>query len=134
MLLSVLEVVALRSTCPRAKVAACMLRNNAIMLLCYNGAPAGFPHCHDAGCIIEDGHCIRATHAEMNLIGLAAREGITTLGATIAVTHFPCVHCTKSIIRAGFKELWYIHDYRNNPGFEFLQACKIGIRKLELLP
>lgn len=132
--MGLLQVTALRSTCPRAKVAACMLRNNAILLACYNGAPHGFPHCEDVGCQMEDGHCVRATHAEMNLIGLAAREGIATLGATICVTHFPCLNCTKSIIRAGFSEVWYMNSYRDNPGLSVLQDCGIKVQHLSFLP
>jgi dCMP deaminase len=79
---------------------------------------------------MEDGHCVRATHAEMNLIALAAREGISTLGAIIAVTHFPCIHCAKSIIRAGFSGLWYFEDYRDNLAMEVFQKVGISIRQI----
>jgi len=29
-----------------------------------SGAPRGVAHCSEAGCILVDGHCLRATHAE----------------------------------------------------------------------
>ena len=56
-------------------------------------------HCIDEGCLIEDGHCIRTIHAEMNALLQCAKQGVSTEGATIYVTHFPCLNCTKSIIQ-----------------------------------
>ena len=43
---------------------------------------------------------IRTIHAEMNALLQCAKQGVSTEGATIYVTHFPCLNCTKSIIQA----------------------------------
>ena len=49
----------------------------------------------------------RVIHAEMNAIGWAARKGISTVGATLYCTHFPCnqVGCARLIIAAGIKHI-----------------------------
>ena len=43
-----------------------------------------------------------------------AKQGVSTEGATIYVTHFPCLNCTKSIIQAGIKRIYYAEDYHNH--------------------
>lgn len=75
-----------RATCPRATVGAVIVKDNRILATGYNGAPAGEPHCTDEGCIIEDGHCQRAIHAETNAIAQAAKYGISVEGATLYYT------------------------------------------------
>ena len=69
-------------------------------------------HCIDEGCLIEDGHCIRTIHAEMNATTMC-KTGVSTEGATIYVTHFPCLNCTKSINR--YQKRFTMHqDYHNH--------------------
>lgn len=81
--ISIAKEVARRATCPRASVGAVIVRNHRIISTGYNGAAIGEPHCYDHGCIIENGHCQRATHAEVNAIGQAARFGLPVEGATV---------------------------------------------------
>lgn len=50
----------------------------------------------------------------MNALLQCAKQGVSTEGATIYVTHFPCLNCTKSIIQAGIKTIYYAQDYHNN--------------------
>jgi len=47
----------------------------------------------------------RVIHAEMNSIAHAAAEGVSTRGATMYVTLFPCGHCAKVIAAAGIVRL-----------------------------
>lgn len=42
-----------------------------------------------------------ASHAEANLVAFAAREGISTKGCTVYVTHYPCSACARTLIQAG---------------------------------
>ena len=51
----------------------------------------------------------------MNALLQCARHGRATDGATIYVTHYPCLNCMKSILQAGIKRVVYLNDYRNNP-------------------
>ncbi|CFO34887.1 dCMP deaminase [Staphylococcus aureus] len=50
----------------------------------------------------------------MNALLQCAKQGVSTDGATIYVTHFPCLNCTKSIIQAGIKTIYYAEDYHNH--------------------
>ena len=54
-------------------------------------------------------------HAEMNAILQCAKFGVQTDDAEIYVTHFPCLKCTQSIIQAGIRKIYYLHDYHNHP-------------------
>lgn len=50
----------------------------------------------------------------MNALLQCAKQGVSTEGATIYVTHFPCLNCTKSIIQAGITRIYYAQDYHNH--------------------
>ena len=75
--------VAQRATCPRAKVGAIIVRGTRIISTGYNGAPTNEPHCIDEGCIVENGHCQRAIHAEVNAVCQAAKFGLSVDGAVL---------------------------------------------------
>ncbi|WP_233149497.1 deaminase, partial [Staphylococcus aureus] len=77
------HLLALRSTCQRLSVGATIVKDNRIIAGGYNGSVAGEVHCIDEGCLIEDGHCIRTIHAEMNALLQCAKQGVSTEGATI---------------------------------------------------
>jgi len=50
-------------------------------------------------------------HAEANAIFNVARTGVSTKGATIFVTKFPCFGCCNAIVQAGIRRI-YTHDHR----------------------
>jgi dCMP deaminase len=81
--LNIAREVASRATCPRASVGAVLVKDNRILSTGYNGAPAGSDDCLTAGCLIVNNHCLRATHAEVNAVGYAARKGVSVEGATL---------------------------------------------------
>ncbi|WP_406735906.1 anti-phage dCTP deaminase [Thioclava sp. GXIMD4215] len=60
----------------------------------------------------------RITHAEMSALTDAARLGLSTKGATIYVTTFPCHNCAKHLIAAGIKRIVYIEPYTKSKAFE----------------
>ena len=103
------EVMAERSTCPRANVGSVVVsQDRRLLSVGYNGAPRGAPHCTDVGCRVIDGHCVRAVHAELNaLLNLEGRAE----GGTMYVTHAPCVRCAGAIAQAGIRTVIYWHDY-----------------------
>jgi len=53
----------------------------------------------------------RMTHAEMSALADAARQGLSTKGATIYVTTYPCHNCAKHLIAAGISRIVYIEPY-----------------------
>ncbi|GAC1573380.1 MAG: hypothetical protein NVS3B7_04650 [Candidatus Elarobacter sp.] len=109
--MEIARTVATRATCPRASVGAVLTRDKRILTTGYNGAPRGVAHCTDAGCIMVDGHCQRATHAEANAIVQGALHGVGLAGATAYCTHQPCSGCSKLLISAGVERIVYAHAY-----------------------
>lgn len=119
------EVVAKRSTCNRRAVGAVLVRDKRILTTGYNGSPPGLPHCTDVGCLMLDGHCVRAIHAEQNAIIQAAQHGIDLRGATCYVTSSPCVHCAKMLIGAGVKRIVYGDSYTEQIGLEMARQAGV---------
>lgn len=129
------QLLALRSTCRRLSVGATIVKDQRIIAGGYNGSVSGEVHCIDDGCYIEDGHCIRTIHAEMNALLQCAKMGVSTAGAEIYVTHFPCIHCTKSIIQAGISKIYYAEDYKNHPyAIELLLRAGIQAERIPFDP
>ena len=126
------HLLSLRSTCSRLSVGATIVKDKRIVSGGYNGSIKGDEHCIDVGCKVVEGHCVRTIHAEINAILQCSKFGVGTEGATIYVTHFPCLNCTKSIIQAGIKEIWYANDYRNNEyARELLEKSGVVVRKID---
>ncbi len=50
-------------------------------------------------------------HAEADLIAQAARDAISTAGASIYTSTFPCINCAFLIARSGIKKLYYSEGY-----------------------
>ncbi|MET3699310.1 dCMP deaminase [Bacillus oleivorans] len=127
------HLLALRSTCTRLTVGATIVRDKRMIAGGYNGSIAGGEHCSEKGCYVIDGHCVRTIHAEMNAILQCAKFGVQTEGAEIYVTHFPCLNCTKAIIQAGIKCIYYAKDYKNHPyALELLEQAGVKTVKVEL--
>ncbi len=108
-------LLAMRSTCERLKVGATIVREKRIIAGGYNGSISGGVHCHDEGCYVIDGHCVRTVHAEMNALLQCSKFGVATKDSEMYVTHFPCLQCCKAIIQSGIKKVYYAQDYKNHP-------------------
>lgn len=121
--------VAKRSTCNRAEVGAILVRDKRILMTGYNGSPAGLPHCHEAGCLMRDGHCQRTTHAEANAVIQAALHGVSTAGATLYVTHQPCLTCAKMLINAGIVRAVYGGEYPDALAWRFLEEAGVRLER-----
>lgn len=98
-----------RSTCPRLRVGAVVVKNNRIKGTGYNGSPSGMAHCNEVGCLMSDNHCKRTIHAEVNAILECSPE--ERKDATIYVTAQPCAECAKIIINSGIKRVVYSQEY-----------------------
>jgi len=133
------RLVARRSTCLRNKVGAVLVKDNRILATGYNGAPKGLPHCSETGCLREklripsgERHELcRGLHAEQNCIIQAAVFGVSTRGATLYCTHFPCSICAKMIINAEIAEIVYEHDYDDKMSRKLLEQAKIKVRRFK---
>lgn len=126
-------LISTRSSCERLSVGAVVVRDRRVISAGYNGSVSGDLHCSENGCKIIDGHCVRTVHAEVNAILQCSKFGVRTDEADIYVTHFPCLQCSKVIIQAGIKNLYYLHDYNNNKyAIELLRHSDIQIKKVDL--
>jgi dCMP deaminase len=123
--MNIASVVATRSTCDRRYVGAVIVRGRTILSTGYNGSIRGVPHCSEVGHMMENGHCIATVHAEANAIIQAAKNGVSTDGATLYVTASPCWSCFKMLANAGIKKIVYGENYGDKRVFD--TAGRIGI-------
>ena len=105
--------VATRATCDRKHVGAVIVKDRIALSMGYNGSIKGTDHCDDVGHLMEDGHCVRTVHAEVNAVVQAAKNGIAIDGASIYITCNPCWNCFKTITNAGIKSVIYGEFYRD---------------------
>lgn len=61
----------------------------------------------------------RVVHAEMEALLACARGNISTQGATLYSTTFPCHNCAKHIIAAGISRVVYVEPYEKSKAPEF---------------
>lgn len=134
--MSMLPLIARRSTCERHQVGAIITIDNQIVTTGYNGAPRGLKHCSELGGCMRDRdkipsgtrqeHC-RAVHSEQNAILSAAARGISVAGGTMYVSLQPCGLCARSIINAQLSRVFYGEAYPDPPGIEMLQEAGIDV-------
>ena len=130
------HVVSKRSTCLRRKVGAILVKDKHILSTGYNGAPKGFKHCLEVGCLRKDQNIpsgerhelCRGLHAEQNVIIQAAVFGISIKNSVLYCTNTPCVVCVKMLINAGVDEVIFEGDYPDKLAKTMLNESKIKIR------
>jgi dCMP deaminase len=128
--MNIARQVATRSTCDRKFVGAVIVRDRTILSTGYNGSIAGAPHCDEVGHLMENGHCIRTIHAEMNAVAQAAKNGVNIKDSTIYLTASPCWTCFKLMSNAGIKKICYGEFYQDDKIFE--AAKQAGIELVDL--
>jgi dCMP deaminase len=129
------QVVAGRSTCLRRQVGAVIVKDKQILSTGYNGSPSGLRHCVETGCLrqklgIPSGErteICRAVHAEQNALVQAAKHGVSINGADIYTTLQPCVLCTKLIINAGIKRVFYTFSYPDPLAVEMAEEAELEL-------
>lgn len=122
-----------RATCSRLKVGAVIVQGKHEVASGYNGSASGEEHCYEVGCLMKNGHCIRTIHSEQNALLQCAKLGVSAEGSTLYVTHFPCLHCAKSIVTVGVKEVVWLNDYKNDEyALHLFQQAGVKLRKVEL--
>lgn len=65
----------------------------------------------DVGCAMENGHCVRTIHAELNALLQCAQYGIATQGVDLYCTDLPCLHCARALTQAGIARIYYVRSY-----------------------
>jgi dCMP deaminase len=70
-------------------------------------------------------------HAESNAIAKLAKSNDSGLGATLFVTHSPCIHCAKLILQSGISSVFYGENYRDDKGLTFLEKSGIIVEQVK---
>ena len=151
-MLAIAELTATMSKATKLKVGAVFARDNRPLCTGWNGlienspddscevlvpcsclqSPSNHPivtcpHCSGTGLILKTKPTV--IHAEMNALRYMARAGISTEGATLYVTHAPCLNCAKHLAGIGLAGVIYRHDYKSSDGVNYLSLF-IPVRKV----
>jgi dCMP deaminase len=138
------EVYAELSSAKRLHVGCVVVKDNTIIGIGYNGMPSGW----DNECEVrdyfspwpsehtdEDGATYNlktkpeVLHAETNALAKIARSTNSSEGATLFVTHAPCLDCAKLIYQSGIDSVYYRNSYRNDDGINFLKKCNVAVQQ-----
>jgi len=154
--MSIADQCALLSRAIRLQVGAVIVKNNNIIAFSWNGMPAGWDNnCEykvymsgDAGGWLDPleiehrwpfqddngRYTLKSNpevlHAERNALDKLAKSNEGGLGATLFITHAPCLECAKSIYGAGIATVYYREDYRSADGIVFLNKCGVTVEKV----
>ena len=115
----IVELTSKRSSCKKLHVGCLLVLNNRIIAQGYNGHLPGCPH----ESIEENGHEVATIHAEQNALIDCAKRGVSTNNSIAYITHYPCINCTKLLLAAGTKKIYYINNYKNN--FHVNKLCEL---------
>lgn len=123
------------SSAKRLQVGAVVVKDERITSIGYNGTPAGWDNnCEELKHRIAEEPILvtkpEVIHAEANAISKLAKSSESGSGASIFITHAPCVECAKLIYGAGIKHVYYRNSYRNEEGLNFLVKCNIETEKV----
>lgn len=137
--MDITRLVAKRSTCLRRSVGAVVVKDKRILSTGYNGAPMGTRHCLDIGCLREkmgipsgERHELcRGIHAEQNAIIQAAYHGASIKDGILFCTNLPCIICSKMIINAGIKTIFYEAGYADDLSKDMLTEANVDLIRLE---
>lgn len=132
------------STAKRLQVGAIAVKNNRTISIGYNGTVAG----QDNNCEFivrgeadSDPHeypFIDATsryrlvtkpeviHAERNCLDKISKSSESSEGATMFITHSPCMECAKSIFNTGISTVYY-GELKSIDGIEFLERVGVEV-------
>jgi len=111
------------SSAIKLQVGCVIVKDNRILSVGYNGTPSGWDNCCE-----EDGKTKpEVLHAEANALMKLCQSTESSKGATLFVTHTPCIECAKLIYQAGISQVYYINEYNATKGCgqEFLEKAGI---------
>jgi dCMP deaminase len=125
------EVLSRRGTCPRLQVGAVIVdERNRVVGSGYNGAATHLQHCSEGRCQLEDNHCIRAIHAEINAVLNATDLAQAREGAMYVWGGVPCYRCAQAIISVGINRVLVAgevpEEYRQGHGPVLLREAGIS--------
>ena len=131
--MDVAERFAQLSHAKRLQVGAIIVKDDRIISIGYNGMPTGWDNCcentiqhHELGTCTTVSKA-EVLHAETNAIAKLAKSGESGLGATMFVTHAPCIDCAKLVYQSGITTVYYKNEYRSTQSLEFLNKSGVEV-------
>ena len=140
------EVYSQLSSARRLQVGCVVVKDNTIIGIGYNGMPSGWDNdCEKRSYtnidpkwqyLDEDGSTYslvtrpEVLHAESNSLAKIARSTNSSEGASLFVTHAPCLDCAKMMYQAGIHSVYYRNSYRDTFGIDFLEKCNIEVEQI----
>jgi len=142
------EVYSQLSSAKRLQVGCVVVKDNTIIGIGYNGMPSGWDNnCEDkvfanAWSVDNEvweyqeedsGHPYNlktkpeVLHAETNALAKIARSTNSSDGASMFITHAPCLDCAKLVYQSGINSVYYRNSYKNTEGLDFLKKCNIDV-------
>jgi len=142
------------SSARRLQVGAIIVKDDRIISIGYNGMPSGWDNnCEFTVFVTKDeaqgydmlaqgyteteqGNWTRlktrpeVLHAESNALAKLARSSESGEGATMFITHQPCLDCAKLIYQSGISTVYFKEPYRLNAGLDFLQKSNVEVYKV----
>lgn len=125
--MEIAERVAKMSYAKRLQVGSVLVKNDNIISFGWNGMPSGWINdCEDENFKTKP----EVLHSETNCISKLAKIGQSSNGATMFITHAPCLDCAKLIYQSGINSVYYRNAYRSDDGIEFLKKCKLDVNNV----
>jgi dCMP deaminase len=140
------EVYSQLSSARRLQVGCVVVKDNTIIGIGYNGMPSGWNNdCEKRSYtnidpkwqyLDDDGSTYslvtrpEVLHAESNALAKIARSTNSSEGASVFVTHAPCLDCAKMMYQAGINSVYYRSSYRDTSGVDFLKECNIEVKQI----
>lgn len=114
----------------RLKVGAIAVKDGSIISMGWNGMPTGWENSCEEEIDGELKTKQQVMHAEENLLLKMAKSHFSADGASLFITHSPCLACSKLIFGSGIREVHYGEDYRSDDGIQFLRRCGVKVEKV----
>lgn len=136
--LDMAERFAQLSYAKRLKVGAIVVKDDRVISIGYNGTPAGWDNCCEENVLVPvDGKIQEVNrtkdeviHAEANAITKLAKSSESGDGASMFITHAPCIDCAKLIYGSGINSVYYRNSYRSEDGINFLSKSFVKVTKV----
>ena len=130
---TIAEETAKLSSAIKLQVGCVIVKDNRILSVGYNGTPSGWDNeCEEVikwpnGDIKFLTTKTEVLHAEANALMKLCQSTESSKGATLFVTHTPCIECAKLIYQAGISQVYYINQYDATKGCgqDFLEKAGI---------
>jgi dCMP deaminase len=121
----------------RLQVGAVIVKDDSVISYGYNGMPAGWDNnCEDTIQHSDDTVLLKTKsevlHAESNAVAKLAKSTNSGVGATMFITHAPCLDCAKLIYQSGIGSVLYRNAYRDISGVVFLEKSGVIVEHVDI--